>query len=111
MPGIAEVVAWEGLIFLLALSGVVLVRTLVGSVRTQGLIAGTSAAGSRFVSSGRVQLLIVSLVTAVQYLAQVWQNPHRFPEIPQNSLLLFGGSQVLYLGSKFHGKRNQRFHV
>jgi hypothetical protein len=53
----------------------------------------------------------VSLLAAVQYLIQIWQDPQRLPEIPQNWLLFFGGSQVLYLGSKFHGKRNHRFHV
>jgi hypothetical protein len=111
MPGITDIIRWEGLIFLFACLGIVLVRVLTGDLSTRGLIAGTTAAGSRFVSAGRVQLLIVSLATAVQYLAQIWQNPRGFPEIPQNWLLFFGGSQVLYLSSKFHGKRNRRFHV
>ena len=111
MPGIAEIIAWEGLIFLSALFGVLAVRILLGSLRTRGLIAGTTAAGSRFVSAGRVQLLIVSLAAAAQYLTQVWQNPQQFPELSQNWLLLFGGSQVLYLGSKLNGKRNKRFNV
>jgi len=111
MPGIAELIAWEGLAFLFALFGIVVLRVLTGSLRTRGLIAGTTAAGSQFVSAGRVQLLIVSLVTAAQYLTQVWASPQRLPEIPQNWLLFFGGSQALYLGSKFHGKRNHRFHV
>jgi hypothetical protein len=111
MPGITELIAWEGLAFLLALISILVVRVLTGSLRTRGLIAGTTAAGSRFVSAGRVQLLIVCLLAAAQYLTQVWQNPHKFPEVPQNRLLLFGGSQVFYLGSKLHGKRNRRFHV
>jgi hypothetical protein len=111
MPGITELIRWEGLAFLFAVVGIVAVRVLTGGLRTRGLIAGTTAAGSQFVSAGRVQLLIVSLVAAAQYLTQVWQNPHRFPEVPQNWLLFFGGSQVLYLGSKFHGKRNKRFDV
>jgi hypothetical protein len=111
MPGIATLITWEGLVFLFTLLGIVVVRILTGGLRTQGLIEGTTAGGSRFVSAGRVQLLLVSLVTAAQYLAQVWQNPQGFPEVPQNWLLFFGGSQMLYLGSKFHGKRNRRFHV
>jgi|SRR5208282_829859 hypothetical protein len=111
MPGIMELITWEGLAFLFALFGIVVVRVLTGSLRTRGLIEGTTAGGSRFVSAGRVQLLIVTLVAAAQYLTQVWNSPQRFPEIPQNWLLFFGGSQVLYLGSKFHGKRNNRFHV
>jgi hypothetical protein len=111
MPGITELIAWEGLAFLFAVFGIVVIRTLTGGLRTRGLIAGTKAAGSQFVSAGRVQLLIVSLATAAQYLTQVWASPQKLPEIPQNWLLFFGGSQVLYLGSKFHGKRTQRFHV
>ncbi len=111
MPRIAALITWEGLVFLFTLLGIVVVRILTGGLRTQGLIEGTTAGGSRFVSAGRVQLLIVSLVAAVQYLTQVWQNPHSFPEVPPNWLLFFGGSQVLYLGSKFHGKRNKRFDV
>jgi hypothetical protein len=80
-------------------------------LRMRGLIAGTTARGSQFIGAGRVQLLIVSLVTAAQYLTQVWASPQRLPEIPQNWLLFFGGSQMLYLGSKFNGKRNNHFQV
>jgi hypothetical protein len=104
-------IAWEGLAFLFAVFGIVAIRVLTGGLRTRGLIAGTTAGGSQFVSAGRVQLLIVTLATAAQYLTQVWQSPGTFPDIPQNWLLFFGGSHVLYLGSKFHGKRNKRFHV
>jgi hypothetical protein len=111
MPGVTDIIMWEGLIFLFALLAVVGVRILTGGLRTRALIEGTTAGGSRFMSAGRVQLLIVSLVTAAQYLAQVWQDPQTFPDIPQSWLLLLGGSHVLYLGSKFHGKRNRRFHV
>jgi hypothetical protein len=110
MPGVTELIAWEGLAFLVALFGLMVTRVLTGGLRTRGLIAGTTAAGSQFVSAGRVQLLIVSLLAAVQYLTQVWHDPQRLPEVPQNWLLFFGGSQFLYLGSKFRGKRNNRFH-
>ena len=111
MPGITEFIAWEGLAFLFVLLGIVAIRVLTGGLRTRGLIAGTTSGGSRFISAGRVQLLIVSLVTAAQYLSQVWASPQRLPEVPQNWLLFFGGSHMLYLGSKFNGKRNHRFHV
>ena len=111
MLDLTNLLTWEGLAFLLILFGTVVVRVLTGDLRTRGLIEGTTARGARFVSAGRVQLLIVSVVAAVQYLTQVWDSPHRLPDIPQNWLLFFGGSQVLYLGSKFHGKRNNRFHI
>ena len=111
MPGITWLITWVGLAFLFVLFGSVVVRLLTGGVRTRGLIAGSTAAGSQFVSAGRVQLLIVTMAAATQYLTKVWQNPTTFPEVPQNWLLLFGGSQVLYLGTKFHGKRSRRFHI
>jgi hypothetical protein len=111
MPGITELITWEGLVFLFALFGIVAIRVLTGSLCTRGLIEGTTPRGSRFVSAARVQLLIVSLIATAQYLTQVWQDPQRLPEIPPNWLLFFGGSQVLYLGSKFHGKRKQHFYV
>lgn len=111
MPGVTELIAWEGLAFLFALLGIAAIRVLTGGLRTRGLIAGTTASGSRFVSAGRVQLLIATLVTAAQYVTQVWATPQRLPETPRNWLLFFGGSQMLYLGSKFNGKRNNRFHV
>ena len=111
MPGITDLTKWVGLAFLLLLFGSVAVQVLTGGLRTRNLIAGRTEAGSQFVSAARVQLLIVSLAAAVQYLMQVWQNPRQFPDVSQNWLLLFGGSQALYLGSKFRGKRTRRFHV
>jgi hypothetical protein len=111
MPGITELIEWEGMAFLFALLGIVALRVLTGGLNTRGLIAGTTASGLQFVSASRVQLLIVTLSAAVQYVVKVWQSPGTFPDIPQSWLLFFGGSQVLYLGSKFHGKRNNRFHV
>src|SRR5260370_38809630 len=101
MPSIAELITWEGLAFLFALFGIVAIRVLTGGVRTQGLIAGTTASGSQFISAGRVQLLMVSLVTAAQYVSQVWVRPQRLSEIPQNWLLFLGGSQALYFGNIF----------
>jgi hypothetical protein len=111
MPDIVHIATWEAQALVTALFVIVILRLLTGDLRTGGLIEGTTARGSRFVSAGRVQLLIATLVVAVQYASQVWQSPQRLPDIPQTWLLLLGGSHVLYLGSKFHGKRNRRFHV
>jgi len=111
MPAITKLVTWEGLILLFVVFGSVLVRILTGAIRTRGLIEGATPSGSRFISAGRVQLLIVTLVSALQYLAPMWHNPQTLPDVPRNWLLFLGGSQVLYLGSKFHGKRSRRFHI
>ncbi|HEV2729612.1 MAG TPA: hypothetical protein VGV15_06235 [Terriglobales bacterium] len=102
MPDITELIAWEVVIFLLALFGIVVIRILTGAINAQGLLEGTTSSGARFASAGQVQLLIATIVTVVQYLSQVIDNPQEFPDIPQNWLLLFGGSHVIYLSSKFH---------
>ena len=109
MVNIVKIAIWEGYIFLFALLGIVVLRVLTGSIRTRGLIAGRTGKGSVFVSAGRVQLLITTLAAAAAYLSQALQNQQKLPDVPREWLLLFGGSQVLYLGSKFHGKRSQRF--
>jgi hypothetical protein len=111
MPGIAELITLAGITFLFALLGSVVIRVLTGGLRTRGLIDGTTSAGSQFVSAARVQLLIVSLLAAAQYLAQVWQSPQKLPEIPDSWLLLLGGSHVLYHATKINGKRNKRFQI
>jgi hypothetical protein len=111
MSDITQIFAWEGLAFLVVLFAIVFMQILTGGLRTRGLIEGSAARGRPFISAGRVQLLIVTMVAAVNYLTQVWHNPNKLPEIPQNWLLLFGGSQVLYLGNKLLGKRNNRFNI
>jgi len=111
MVDILKIAVWEGYIFLFALLAIIALRILTGDIRTKGLIEGRTSQGSPFVSAGRVQLLIATLAAALAYLTQVMQNQQRFPDVPREWLLLFGGSQVLYLGSKFHGKRSQRFHI
>jgi len=102
MPEVTQLIAWEALIFLFALFGIVVIRILTGAINARGLLEGTTSDGSRFVSAGRVQLLIATGVAAVQYLSQVWDHPQVFPDIPSSWLLLLGGSHVIYLGSKFH---------
>ena len=111
MPDLVEFVRWEGIVFLSALTIAVVSRLLTGSIATRGVIEGTTARGTRFVSASRVQLLIATMVAAALYLSQVARHPQAFPDVPSSWLLLFGGSQALYLGNKFHGKSSKRFHV
>jgi hypothetical protein len=110
MPEV-ELIKWIGLAFLFILLGSAALRILTGGVRTKELIAGTTSNGSRFLSGARVQLLIMTLLAAAQYLSQVWQSPQKLPDIPQSWLLLLGGSHAVYLGTKFSGKRNKRFDI
>ena len=58
--------------------------------------------GTRNYSPSRVQLLVFILTGALYFLLEIVENPTQFPDVPQELLLIFGGSNVLYLGSKFY---------
>lgn len=51
-------------------------------------------------SSGRVQLLTFTLFGVLYYVAQVVHDPTKLPDVPNELLLLLGGSNVLYLAGK-----------
>lgn len=51
-------------------------------------------------SAGRAQMLMVTLMTAMQYLVQVMQKPTVFPDIPTIWLAALGVSHGVYLGGK-----------
>jgi hypothetical protein len=51
-------------------------------------------------SAGRAQMLMVTLMTAMQYVIQVTQKPTVFPEIPTIWLAALGASHGVYLGGK-----------
>ncbi|MDN5869115.1 MAG: hypothetical protein L0H73_00095 [Nitrococcus sp.] len=51
-------------------------------------------------SSGRVQLLTFTLIGVLQYVLQVAHDPTKLPDVPEELLLLLGGSNVLYLAGK-----------
>ena len=101
MPDVITVFLWEGWAFLLAVSAILALQLLNGDIYTRGLLDFVRPSGQQLVSAGRVQLLIVTGVLATQYLSQVWNNPHKFPDIPANWLVFFGGSQLIYLGAKY----------
>ena len=111
MMNMLRITVWEGYILLFSLVGIIALRLWTGRIRTQGLLEGRTRSGSRFLSASRVQLLVVTLATSIQYLHQLWQNPHSLPDVPRNWLVAFGASHVLYLGNKFHGKRTAAFHI
>jgi hypothetical protein len=100
MPGTAELVTWEGLAFLFALFGVVVVQLLTGQINLTGLLMKKE--GDRSFSPERVQLLLATLAAASQYLSQVLKDPTQLPQVPNSWLLLYGGSHALYLGRRFY---------
>jgi hypothetical protein len=52
------------------------------------------------VSPGRIQLLVITVLTALQYLLTTIHNPSHLPSIPSNLITVLGGSQLVYLSSK-----------
>src|SRR5207247_10148210 len=102
MPEVTQLIVWEALIFLFALFGIVVIQILTGAINARALLEGTTSGGTRFKSTGRVPLLIATIVTAGQYPSQVVGNCQRFRDIPKNWLLLLGSSQVIYRGVRFH---------
>ena len=97
-----------GLICLISGFGVVLVWKLMTSgVRFQGLL--TAQDGTT--SPGRVQLLLATIFTALQYLLQTIHDPTHLPSIPTSVVFVMGGSQAIYLVAKawsFFGPRQNR---
>src|SRR4051812_5828175 len=84
--------------------GLISWKIIVGTIKLDYLLYGVrrdrSGGYSEFYSPGRVQLLIVTIITAGYYLTQVIHDPTRFPEIPTSWLVGLASSQGIYLGGK-----------
>lgn len=89
---------WEIGLFLGGLAAIVFYQMLTGRINTKGLLHEKNGKGK--LSWGRVQLLLFTAIFAFVYLFQVLDHPMQFPEIPQEWLLLLGGSNLAYLGEK-----------
>lgn len=100
MPGITEVITWEGEAFLFLFFGAVVVQLLTGQINLTGLLIKKE--GDRSFSPERVQLLLATLAVASQYLLQVLKDPTQLPQVPNSWLLLYGGSHALYLGRRLY---------
>jgi hypothetical protein len=79
-------------------------RLLVGSINTKGLLQDKNDSGG--ISPARVQLLMLTGSVALYYLLLVLQTletrnqPFKLPELPNELLLVLGGSHTFYLGAK-----------
>ena len=101
MENVAQLVIWETQALLFAFFAVLALKVLTGHINTSGLLMKKE--GDRSFSPERVQLLLATLAAASQYLAQVLKgHPTHLPDVPQNWILLLGGSHALYLGRRFY---------
>lgn len=112
LPGVAQVAGdsqmktiapWltlEVWVLLVALAVIIAYRMLTGSINTRGLLHDKGS-GSGF-SPARLQLLISTIAFGFYYIGQVVNNTQTkgFPPVPNEMLMLLGGSHVFYLGTK-----------
>lgn len=106
MPDFTSLIAWEALIFLLALFGVVFGGLLMGQINLRGLLLRKE--GTRSFSPERVQLVVATLIAAFYCLSQVLKNPTYLPDIPGFGIALFGSSHFIYLARRFFLTRISR---
>ena len=89
-----------GMMFVLAAA--VAMGLLSGSINTRGLLSTKTPHGLGTVSPSRVQLLLISLASAVHYVQLVIQSPDTttLPVPPAAWLTAFGASNAVYVLGK-----------
>jgi hypothetical protein len=96
------------LIILITAFGAVTLWKLFVSASFAGLLRSSDGT----LSPGRIQLLVLTILTALQYLLATIHDPSHLPALPANLVTALGASQVVYLGAKawtmFGPKRNDR---
>ena len=91
-------------VLLVVLAIIVFYRMLTGGINTSGLLHVKG--GRSGFSPARLQLLVSTIAFSCYYVAQVVNNTEgNFPPVPQEMLLLLGGSHMFYLGAKSLGSR------
>lgn len=105
MPNVAQFAAWEGIILVSGLCGIVLWKLMTGGISLNCLLYGDARVvkgrgHKTYFSAGRAQMLMTTVVSAGYLLLQVVQHPTHFPDVPTPFLIALGGSSAMYLGGK-----------
>ena len=100
MAFVVKLIYWETVLFLFGLLTLVASSLLTGRINSQGLLQGTKGDRTTYFSPERVQLLLVTLGSAFQYILSVWKHPTSFPPVDASWLAILGGSNFVYLGGK-----------
>ncbi len=100
-----SVACFGGAVLIGGFFGLITWKVIVGGIRLDYLLYGDrrdrdGGGYSDFFSPGRVQLLIVTIITAGYYLTQVIHDPTQFPAVPTSWLVALGSSHGIYLGGK-----------
>jgi len=111
MSGLVTLARWEMIILLGGLAAIVFFKLLTGGIKLSGLLSGDRQDGSSGFSPGRAQLLVFTVLVALNYLIEVIHNPSptSLPGMSPTIVGALGGSQALYLGGKAWSllRRNQ----
>lgn len=94
---LVQLTARAAALLLGAIAAAVLFQLLTGGIRTRGMLLDTEGRGH---SPARLQMLAITVFGAMHYLTMVVKDPTHLPQPPQELLLLVGGSQTLFMGSK-----------
>jgi hypothetical protein len=92
---LAIIARWE-IILLISSFGVVTLWKLLQT----GSFAGLLRSNDGTLSPGRIQLMVLTVLTAIQYLLATLHDPSRLASIPSGLVIGLGGSQSIYLGAK-----------
>jgi len=109
MTSVATLAYWQGLVLLGGFFEIIFWRLLTRQISLAGLLQ----ADDEGFSPARAQMLMVTLLVAMQYLMRVIQLGTAFPELPQSWLAALGASHGVYLGGKArivlfkHGAKSQ----
>ncbi|MGD0230716.1 MAG: hypothetical protein ABSC19_10215 [Syntrophorhabdales bacterium] len=97
----------EASLFLALLFATVIYFMLTGRINMKGLL--NDKCHGR-ISPGRIQLLVVAMTSFVVYILNALHSPNTgtLPAFPHDPLLIFGGSNVVYLSGKFYSALQNR---
>jgi hypothetical protein len=103
MKTLEALLKFEVVGFVVALALIVAIQLLTGQINTKGLL--NEKVGRKTISPARIQLLAITVGTALYYLTLVTAQPestpsNSLPDLPPELLLLLGGSNVAYLSTK-----------
>jgi hypothetical protein len=102
MASLARLAFYGGSLLMAGFAAVVMLQIVMGRISLDGLLKTKDVDGRQSFSPARLQLLILTVVVAAEYLHTVLAHPRldALPSLPQSVVAMLGGSQVAYLGGK-----------
>ena len=106
MDFLIKAVGWELVFFLSALTAIVIFQLMTRRINTAGLLRTKLGRSRGQLSPHRVQLLLITIGTAMYYVLQVSDTAKSgtLPDIPETWPAVLGGSNLLYLGGKAYAR-------